>query len=96
MYNLTNLTNTTNAFQVVKEVNVLSGGLLFNLLILVIFIMLIIVKSKDLTPDTFIGITFIVALISMFFWVLHLIAVWIFILSLIFFFGSVLYAKFSG
>lgn len=66
-YNLSNVTNATNIYEMVEAVNVLSNGFfVLSILVSIFFIMLIVLKHHD-TKVTMIYVSFLLTLVSVLF-----------------------------
>jgi hypothetical protein len=68
MYNMTNLTASTNAFDVAKFANEVTGGLFFTLTILALFIILLLILKKWSFEVALMSSTFICTVLSMIGW----------------------------
>jgi hypothetical protein len=95
MLNMTNLTNANNVYDIALSVNQMSNGIMFNLIVLIVFILLLIIKGDELNVKNLTGISFVMLLICLVLWLLQLIASWVFIMSIMFFIGALLYYKFA-
>ena len=94
MYNMTNITNANNAYEIVKAVNDISGGLIFTLVIFsLFFILLVAFRSIDFKARL-VGASFILTLISIMAFYLEFIGWHILIAPILIFLSSIIIYQF--
>lgn len=97
IYNTSNITNSTDIFQVYYEVNRLSTGLLASAFLYTLFFIIIFMfKNKYDLPTVMLGSSFICAFIGVLFWWLALIGWPVLIPFILIFFGMIIYTKVFG
>lgn len=96
-YNLTNVTDANNYFEILKAVNDLSDGLIGVFIITSIFLLLMIVfkQYEQDTKETLLMASAITTLISVLFWTIGLISWTIMIYPIIALFASIVIYKFT-
>lgn len=83
------MNESTNLFQVINSVNVESGGVLFTLILLVLFIVTFVALKNYHTSVVFITSSFITTIIAVLFYFAGLISWTILIIPIVLLFGSI-------
>lgn len=95
MYNLTNVTNANNIYEITSEINTLTGGLYGAFFVSAVFLICFIVMKNYDTKTVFLTASFITSIISGIMYFLKLISMSVLILPVILLFVSILIKVFS-
>lgn len=90
MYNMTNVTNANNAYEIVKATNDISGGLIFAMLMFVLFLVILITFRKRNFKAVLVGASFITSIVAVIGLALKFIGWNIVIIPILLFFASLL------
>lgn len=90
MYNLTNITAANDIYEIVKATNELSGGLLFNMLMFLFFMVFLMVNYKRDFKKVLLADSFITILIAGVAWGLQLVTWTYIIVPIVIFIGSLI------
>jgi len=84
LYDTGKLDNATGVFEIFKEINVLSDGLLASgMLILISIVLLVTFRGRAEFKDVFLGVSFMISFLAVIMFVLSLVNISIFFIPLI-------------
>jgi len=94
MYNMTNITNANNLFEIVKATNDLSGGMYFALFLVVLFFGFIVVFKKKDFKKVLLADSFMMVILTAISWGMEFVGWTYIILPVIIFGGSLIAYQF--
>jgi len=95
IYNTTILDNSTNMGDIFHEINTLSGGLLVNMFLLVLFLFLLLMMKNYPSKIKYLVSTFVVSIIAFMLYIAQMLVFATLIIPIVLLAGSIIYYIFS-